>query len=262
LPHKIYTIDFTRPCPYYLFMIAIFAALEDEIRPIKDEMVIDKSIRLKALSIYAGKYRGIKMAVVRSGIGSDAMKNAVKYALQTLNPSMMVNIGYGGGLDPKLHPGDIVIAEELINGSDGASIKADADALKHAISVAELKEIHYKIGKVVTVEAPILDASEKAYTGARFGAIVCDMESYHFASSAIDAGKRFLVVKSILDPMDFALPECIKTMTGGDVSGKGFLSSVRAQDITRLPQLIYFRREARRSIEDFITKEVRHEYGI
>ncbi|MFH0924307.1 MAG: hypothetical protein V1872_01525 [bacterium] len=89
--------------------IAILAAMDLEVTPIKKKILVEREYHQKRLSFYWGEYAGQKIVLVKSGIGK---KNSYK-ALEELNRLedvvCVINIGLAGGINPKLKIGSLVI---------------------------------------------------------------------------------------------------------------------------------------------------------
>lgn len=236
-------------------MLTILAALNDEVKLIRAEMEIDKVIHIKPLTISTGKYEDHRITLIKTGVGREAMRNAITYCVENQKPALLVNIGYAGGLDPHLHAGDIVIADSLVDEPTEKSWKPDDGLVKRSASIAESCDIRHRVGRIVTVEKSINTPHQKAFIGTRFEAIACDMESAIFAEVAIGAGIPFIVARSILDPLDTVLPEIPKEAVPDGETCIGPLLShfkTRPKDLLMLPRYSYLANLARISMTNFI----------
>lgn len=246
-------------------MLTILAAMNDELRLIKSEMEIDKTIFLRPFTIFIGRYHGIDLTLIRTGIGKDAMYAAVSYCIQNLKPTFLMNIGYAGGLDPRLAAGDIIIANSIVDEADGKIITADSSIVGGAVSKAEAANIHYCVGRIVTVKNAITEPHDKAYIGAKFEAAACDMESATFAAVAASNNIQYVVARAILDTMDTALPALSKTVTadGGITIGKivGHIKT-NPTDALKLPKFSYLCSQARISMTNFVREWIRYDHGV
>lgn len=246
-------------------MLTILAALNDELQLIKSETEIDKAIHIRPFAIFIGKYQGQDVALVRTSIGKGSMATAISYCIENLKTSLFMNIGYAGGLDPRLHTGDIVIASSVIDGRSEKTITIDEELVKGAISRSEAQELPYHIVKIVTVERPIADPHDKAYIGTKFEAQACDMESAPFAEALSSAGRRFLIVRAILDTMDTIVPAIPEdAVADGEIIISRFLGHLKNQpgDILKLPKFSYLRTQARIAMTNFVKEWIRHERAV
>lgn len=236
-------------------MIAIIAALQDEIKLIKSELEVDKAIHLRPFSIYTGKYYSEKIALLRSGVGKEASRKALLYCLENLPIQSIVNIGYAGGLDPHLQTGDLVFATSIIEESTEKESKLDEMMIINAKTVAESEGQRYHTGKVVTVDKPLTDPHEKAFVGTKFEALACEMESAAIADIASEKKIPLLIARSVIDPMDVELPGIPeKAIADGDLRIGPLLRHLKSspKDIFKLPKFSYLANQARISITNFV----------
>lgn len=246
-------------------MLTILAALNDEIKLIKSEMEIDKTVRLRNFTLHTGKFCGREIALVRTGVGKEAMKYAISYCIDEIKPSLLINIGYAGGLDPRLNAGDIVVATEAIDEKTEESFAMDRELIKTMGAVIEKSDIKFKCGKIVTVDTPLTDPHDKAFTGTKFDAIACDMESAPFAELSKTAGVRSAIVRSILDPLDTSLPIFPDDiMISGQLNLGALAGHIKSnpKDIFKLPKFSYLSNQARISLTNFLKAWVRNEKTV
>jgi len=104
----------------------------------------------------------------------------------------LASFGVAGALDPRLKPGDLVVANAAI----------DADGTRYA---AELREFGIR-GAILTQAYPVASAEEKQRLFAKTGALAVDMETGAVAAAACRAGRRFVAVRAICDAASRALP--------------------------------------------------------
>lgn len=243
-------------------MLVILAALNDEIRLIRSEMALDKAIHFRPFAIFIGRYQGRDISLVRTGVGKKAMKAAISYCIKNLKPSLLMNIGYAGGIDPHLHPGDIIIATSIVDEPTERAWDIDEKLTEKTVAVSEAAGLLHHTGKIVTVDKPLTDPHQKAFTGTRFEAAACDMESAAFAKAASEAGIPFLVARAILDPLDTTLPEIPEeVINGGKLRFGRLIGHLKSnpKDILKLPRFSYLCSQARISMTNFVKEWSRHE---
>lgn len=117
----------------------------------------------------------------------------------------IISFGVAGGLDPALHPGDIVIATEIVaaNASWTTSDFFTADMINDARADGR----RVVRGILAGAEEVVLNPTDKATLRAETSAIGVDMESHIAAAYAASAGLPFTAVRVISDPASRALPE-------------------------------------------------------
>ncbi len=119
----------------------------------------------------------------------------------------LVSLGFAGGLDPRLRPGDVVVASECVDGSSGAR-RAVAEASYAATLLRRAGARAYE-GATLTVDVPLLTREAKRGARERSGALVVDMEGSWIADAAASRGTPLIVVRAALDEAEFALPEFV-----------------------------------------------------
>ena len=90
-------------------LICILGALREEINLIRGQMTVDEQLKLGQADAWIGNWEGGRIILVRTGIGKDFALCALEKVLNRLNPSLILSIGYAGGLNLKLKVGDVVL---------------------------------------------------------------------------------------------------------------------------------------------------------
>ena len=122
----------------------------------------------------------------------------------------IISFGTSGGLDPKLFPGDWVVANTIIHAStriatDPLWTRALAQALPGATE-----------GGVAAVSEPIMSVAEKDALRHATGAIAVDMESHIAAGVAQRRGIAFAACRVVIDPAWRALPAFTRVAVHAD----------------------------------------------
>lgn len=138
--------------------------------------------------------------------------------IQDIKLSAVISIGLAGGLDPSLRPGDVVIADAVIN--DGIRLPTHArlfEALTDAVSATGDK--FYK-GALIGVDHVVLDTQTKKHLFATTQARAVDMESHVAEKFARAKQLPFGALRVISDPATRTLPPLVtKAITAnGDVN--------------------------------------------
>jgi adenosylhomocysteine nucleosidase len=167
--------------------------------------------------------------VLLSGMGPEAAAQAASRLADEGVAALMV-FGVAGGLAPGLKPGDLVCPSEII---DEQGRRYTADGFWRARLLARLPPPWD--GTLLTVQAPLLSAADKAAACKRSGAIAVDMESAAVAAVAAAAGLPFLVLRAISDSANDAIPAALAGTV--DRYGQPRLSRVLAA-LLRSPALI------------------------
>lgn len=189
-------------------MIAIAAALERELRPLRQVLLPETA------------------SLVATGIGGEAVQARLPAFLAHHQPGLLISTGFAGALRAGLSPGEIVLADRLLT-EDGKEINLDKELLYRTGQALDSIAVHR--GRLLTCSRPIRTPQEKERLGRSFGAVAVEMEAFPTAEIAQALGIPFLALKAVLDPMERALPPFVQSLGGGGRFSKGVLfSSVRS----------------------------------
>lgn len=137
--------------------------------------------------------------------GSARRALAGALALADRGAGALLSFGIGGGLDPGLAPGDLVVADWVI-AADGRRFATDPAwrarlrRLPISVSVASIA------GSDRMLHGPAAKAALRAATGAA----VVDMESHGVAAAAAARRLPFMAVRAVADPAGRAVPWCAR----------------------------------------------------
>jgi 4-hydroxy-3-methylbut-2-enyl diphosphate reductase len=147
-------------------------------------------LRIEARAVRAGTNA---TEVVRTGYGPRRARRAVEQLASAARDARAVAVvGFGGALDPRLCPGDVVVADALI-GPDGRRPLPGAGLVAAALRDEGLT-VH--VGAVVSTDR-IVHGADRAPLHRKTGALAVDMESAWLARLA---GERpGAVVRAIVD---------------------------------------------------------------
>lgn len=94
--------------------IGILCAMDEELLPIKNEMENIDVIKYIKWEVITGYIKGEKVFIICSGVGKVNAALAIQALLQVVSIDIVIATGLSGGLEPSIHIGDIVVAEQLI----------------------------------------------------------------------------------------------------------------------------------------------------
>lgn len=148
------------------------------------------------------------LVIVRSGLG---MENAF-LASQWLVAEGVVALGasgVSGGLDPKLEPGDLVLADSVIqkNGNTCKQVwEGNSKFVEIVYTALIAKGIPAYRGPIITVQKPVLSARNKQALFTKTKALATDMESAAVAVVANKAGLPFFALRTMCDVATRTVP--------------------------------------------------------
>lgn len=157
----------------------------------------------------------------------------------------LVSFGLAGALISDLEPGDLVLPESVIL-PNGRRAEVDAAWRARLDALARTAGLEPRCGPLLGSDELIATPDAKADEYRRTGALAVDMESHAVAPAALAAGLPFVVIRTVADPADQALPAAARIAL--DAEGR-----VRAQAITwallrrpsDLPALLRLARQSR-----------------
>jgi adenosylhomocysteine nucleosidase len=158
-------------------------------------------------TVFEGECGGKRTALLVAGPGRAAAQRGAELLLAGHRPRWIVSAGFAGALDPALARDDLVLATEVVD-LDGGHFAID-------LSVPEAAQgQRISSGRLLTVDAIVRTAAEKAGLRARFGADLVDMETSAVAALCGGRGIRFLSVRVISDEAHTDLPPEVLSVLG------------------------------------------------
>jgi 4-hydroxy-3-methylbut-2-enyl diphosphate reductase len=173
------------------------------------ELLACVPLRLEALAIRAGAR---ELRIQKTGMGFARSRAAVA-KLQSDPATALVVMGMCGGLDDQCEPGDVVIADRLL---DGEQLEEEAQWLECPSAgplgeALERRGVPVRRGTVVSVAR--LVHGEKRMQLRERGAIVVDMESAWLAAGALK--RPFAVIRVVADTPSREVTRPLLTLAGG-----------------------------------------------
>ena len=187
-------------------MIAIFSALELEVRQFKKGMKITKTSTFRDCRVYEGETAGTKVLLVLTGMGKDRAEIAAEWVLSNFPVSTLVSSGFGGSLNDKTRVGDIAVylklsCSESGLGSTGESLFSDVGLAETATKKVGGNGFHVLPVHGVTISNVCVTPESKAKLGQTLAADVVDMESYWIGQKAAARKLPFITVRAIFDSL-------------------------------------------------------------
>jgi adenosylhomocysteine nucleosidase len=121
--------------------------------------------------------------------------------------SLAISWGVCGGLDPRLHPGDLILGTEVV--SDGRAIRTDVALTSSLARGLASAGTRIAVERMAAAERPALTAGDKAELRHATGAAGVDMESLIAGRFALEQGIPFVIARAVADPADRDLPPLV-----------------------------------------------------
>jgi 4-hydroxy-3-methylbut-2-en-1-yl diphosphate reductase len=187
------------------------------------DLLVAAPLRLEALAIKAG---GRKLRIRKTGMGP-ARSRAALPRLRSDQAAALAVMGVCGGLDERCEPGEVVIADELLDGERDEYTDVGAVESGEAPNIAQparfscpsagplaaalqRRGIAVRQGAVVSV-ARIAHGEKRVELRER-GAVVVDMESAWLAAGA--RGRPFAVIRVVADTPSREVTRPLLTLAG------------------------------------------------
>jgi len=150
---------------------------------------------------------------VRSAAAEALRARREATALLEAGAELLVSFGVAGGLDPALVPGDLLLAEKIVD-AKGRSYAADSAARGELLSALDGERV--REGTLLGTDEVVATPDAKTRLFAESGAAALDMESLPLAEAAAEAGRPFIAVRAVADPAGRAIPGAALAALGKD----------------------------------------------
>lgn len=196
--------------------IGIIGAMDEELKLLLSEMELEKKEEKANMTFNSGKLMGKNVVVVRCGIGKVNAAICTQVLADDFHVDYVINVGVAGGIGKDILPGDIVIADSLVEHDMDASafgdkvgqiprmdtfdFKCDTKLIETAKKVCDKFDTQKAyIGRIATGDQFVADIDKINWLNSEFGAIACEMEGGSIAHTAYLNKIPFVVIRSISD---------------------------------------------------------------
>ena len=190
--------------------VAVFAALRPEVSALR-RLIPDADLTSQNIPIYIGKVNGVKIVLVRSGVGRQRVLAAAEIVWNRYTPEAVLSTGFCGGLVPGLRPSQIILSAWIhgrmsVPPSEWRRISLQYQATQ-ALRVLHHKGIEARTGGFVCVSRPVISVSQRSALAHGTGGIIAEMETFHLGSFFIPRDVPFLGLRAVVDSLETQIPE-------------------------------------------------------
>jgi adenosylhomocysteine nucleosidase len=201
-----------------LFMvIGIIGAMDEELALLLSKMEIEKVYEKANMKFNLGRIYDKEVVVVRCGIGKVNAAVCAQILVDDFKADCVVNVGIAGGLGKDVCPGDVVIAENLVQHDMDATafgdilgqvprlntydFKCDNELVQKAKDACNsvLEDKNSFAGRIVTGDQFVSDPDKSKWLVDKFEALACEMEGGSIAQVCYLNSVPFVVIRSISD---------------------------------------------------------------
>ncbi len=197
-------------------VFGIIAAMSEELEILlKDMDLEDKKVKAN-MTFNKGKLWGKDVVAVVCGIGKVNAAICTQILASEYNVDKVINVGVAGGIGKEIYPGDIVIADNLVEHDmdttafgdphgqiprmDTFDFKCDAALVEAAKKACNsLGDIHTFVGRIVSGDVFVADIEKIQWLEKEFSALSCEMEGASIAHTCYLNNIPFVVIRSISD---------------------------------------------------------------
>lgn len=196
--------------------IGIIGAMDEEIEILLKNINLSKKEIKARMEFNIGTILGKEVIVVRSGIGKVNAAVCTQILIDDYNVEKIINVGVAGGIGENIYPGDVIIADTLVQHDVDTSVfgdklgqiprletfdfKCDEKLVELAKDACE-KNTKYNsfVGRIVSGDQFIASLEKINWLKKEFEAVGCEMEGGSIAQVCYLNNIPFVIIRSISD---------------------------------------------------------------
>lgn len=199
--------------------IGIIGAMEIEVEGIIKQMKNVKTFTLNTIDYYEGRIFDVDIVVAKCSPGKVNAAICSQIMIYKFTPSVIINTGVAGGLDPSLNVGDMVIATSLSQHDVDTSAIGDEIGYISGIGMINIPctekivdiiynskddsmEFNLLKGHISTGDSFVCDALRSEWIYKTFNALAVEMEGCAIGQVCYLNNVDFGVIRSISDSAD------------------------------------------------------------
>lgn len=197
--------------------IGVIAAMQEEMKEIKNIMNNIEEKNVYDLKIFLGRIGDKKIILTECGIGKVNAARVTQILIDKFEIDTIINVGSAGALNPKLQIGDIVIGEKILQhdfditafghpkgyiSNVGLEIESDKsliDKMKKAIQTVSLSDEKIEIGVIASGDIFCTEIKMKEKIRKKFNADAVEMEGAAIAQVCMLCNIPFIIIRGISD---------------------------------------------------------------
>ena len=197
-------------------ILGIIGAMSEELEILLKDMQLEEQKVRANMTFNKGKLWNQDVVAVVCGIGKVNAAICTQILISEFGANKVINVGVAGGIGKEIYPGDVVIANNLVEHDMDCSVFGDAigqiprmntfdfkcdEAL---VSLAEkacknIGEIKTFVGRIVSGDQFIASLEKIQWLEKEFEALSCEMEGASIAHTCYVNNVPFVVIRSISD---------------------------------------------------------------
>ena len=202
-------------------MIGLIFAMDEEMDAAIASFHSTDTVIKAGLEFHCGEFYGKQAVIVRCGIGKVNAAACTQLMIDLFCPSSILMAGVAGGIASEMHPGDLVISDELIQHDMDVTgsghklghiprhkesiFRTDSRLLSAAVKAANTlseTEISWRVGRILTGDQYVCKSEKSRELREIFGGCCVEMEGASVGQVASMNSVPFIVIRSISDMAD------------------------------------------------------------
>ncbi|AGF59322.1 adenosylhomocysteine nucleosidase [Clostridium saccharoperbutylacetonicum] len=196
--------------------IGIIAAMAEELEILLNDLKLIEKREKANMTFHKGTLYGKDVVAVVCGIGKVNSAICTQILASEYNVDKVINVGVAGGIGKEIYPGDIVVAENLVQHDmdttafgdkmgqiprlDTFDFKCDKEMVAIAKKACEqISELNSFTGRIASGDQFVANIEKIQWLEKEFGAISCEMEGASIAQVCYLNSIPFVVIRSISD---------------------------------------------------------------
>lgn len=197
-------------------LVGIIGAMQVEVDNLVARMDHKVVETISLINFYRGTLDDYEVVIAACGPGKVNAALCAQAMIITYGPDIVINTGVAGGLSPKLHVGDCVVATSvvqydmdttavgdpigMISGLNVVEFPSDEHVMQALVaSLKSMDTVTYHQGMIATGDKFLTSLEEKAKILENFDALAVDMESGSIGHVCFSNKKPFGIIRSISD---------------------------------------------------------------
>ena len=195
----------------------IIAAMEEEMKEIKNIIQEIKEEKIYELTFIKGKINDKDIVLVEAGVGKVNAARVTQILIDNFDIQAIINVGSAGSANDELDIGDIVIGQKIVQhdfditafghpkgyiSNVGQYVESDAQLIKkmeQTINKLDQKEFKIKIGTIASGDIFCTELQMKNKIRTKFNADAIEMEGASIAQVCKLDNIPFIIIRSISD---------------------------------------------------------------
>lgn len=196
--------------------LGIISAMSEELEILLQDMNIESTITKANMTFNKGTLWGQNVVAVVSGIGKVNAAVCTQILVSEYSVDKVINVGVAGGIGKDIYPGDVVVADNLVQHDmdttafgdahgqvprlDTFDFKCDSELVSLAKSVCDkISDLNTFVGRIVSGDIFVADIEKIKWLEKEFSALSCEMEGASIAHVCYLNSIPFVVIRSISD---------------------------------------------------------------